>query len=151
VARLFEETGLPVVERRQALKRGKPPKRGKAPKADPEKTRAWQARPRKRIPAESAKHRAERGKRTAVREEVLKRDRRCRAFGILPGPCSGQMDVHEVISRARWTGGYLVPENCQAVCRGHHDYITTHPEEAEELGYLDKAPQPGLTKLPRPS
>lgn len=119
--------------------------------SNPETTRAWQRRTRKRLPHESKKHAKERGKRTAVREAVLKRDRRCRAYGILPGPCGGQMDVHEVIARARWTGGYLVPENCQAVCRVHHDWITTHPAEAEALGYLDKAPQPGLTKLPRPS
>lgn len=139
------------MERRQALKRGKPPK------ADPEKTRAWQARSRKRIPAESVKHRKERGKRTAVRDEVLARDGACRNGGRVPVRCGSPdptrppLEVHEVISRGRWAGGYLEPGNCLALCQECHDWVTTHPIEAEEMGLSAKAPQPGLTKLPRQS
>lgn len=83
--------------------------------------------------------------RKAVREEVLERDGSCRAAGIAPGRCwhpSGlALDVHEVIPRGRWRAGYLVAENAVAVCRSHHHWITTHPEEATKLG---------LTKSRRP-
>lgn len=49
-------------------------------------------------------------------------------------------DCHEKRSRGR-TGGvhgdaWLDPDNIMALCRRCHDWVTTHPEEAEELGFL---------------
>ena len=42
-------------------------------------------------------------------------------------------DPHEIKSRAR--GGSITdPGNVAGLCREHHDHITTHPLEAEELG-----------------
>jgi 5-methylcytosine-specific restriction endonuclease McrA len=44
-------------------------------------------------------------------------------------------DVHELKSRAR--GGSIVDEeNLVAVCRNCHSWITQHPKEATEQGWL---------------
>lgn len=141
------------------MKRSGPPARkkgldrGQGPKADPSKTRAWQDRSRQKLPAMSPRRKAEKPKRDRVRQEVLARDRGCTGRGVLPGRCASpfpdrpDLEVHEVISRGRWAKGYLVPENCRALCQRHHDWVTAHPDEAEDLGFLESAPQPGLTKL----
>lgn len=43
-------------------------------------------------------------------------------------------DVHELKSRAR--GGSITDEsNVVAICRACHNYITTHPAEAEAQGW----------------
>lgn len=139
------------------IRRRKPLQRGKPPKANPETTWAWERRSRKWIPHESERHRRERVTRNAVREEVLARDGGCRNGGRVPVRCGSPdptrppLEVHEVISRGRWAGGYLEPGNCLALCQACHDWVTAHPIEAEEMGLSAKAPQPGLTKLPRPS
>jgi len=44
-------------------------------------------------------------------------------------------DVHEVLSRARG-GDILDPDNCVALCRDCHNFVTTHPKMAEEEGWL---------------
>lgn len=114
--------------------------RTKALRADPEKTREWRARTARRLPAESARRKAERPARRAVRAVVLDRDQGCVARGVLPGRCwhpAGEpLDVHEVISRGRWRAGYLVADNCVSLCRGHHQWVTTHPAAATQLGFL---------------
>lgn len=60
--------------------------------------------------------------------------------------CTNQPDdAHELLSRAR--GGSITdPENIILVCRADHEWITTHPAEAEALGLarktgLDGGPQ----------
>lgn len=45
------------------------------------------------------------------------------------------IDVHELKSRARG-GSILDPENFAALCRPCHSWITTHPAEATEQGWL---------------
>lgn len=142
------------------MKRSGPPvrkkglDRGEGPKANPATTRAWQDQSRRqRLPAMSEKRKAEKPKRDRVRQEVLARDGGCTGRGVLPGRCASpfpdrpRLEVHEVISRGRWAKGYLVPENCRALCQVHHDWVTEHPDEAEKEGFLASAPQPGLTKL----
>jgi 5-methylcytosine-specific restriction endonuclease McrA len=43
-------------------------------------------------------------------------------------------DLHEIRSRAR--GGSITdPENCLPLCRPCHDYVTTHPLEAQREGF----------------
>ncbi len=125
--------------------------RKKPLRADPEKTRDWQRRSRSNLPAQSAKRKREAPQRKAVREVVLARDQGCQARGIVPGRCwhprGEPLDVHEVISRGLWAAGYLDPGNCLALCRGHHEWVTAHRFEAEEMGLSAKAPQPGLTKV----
>jgi 5-methylcytosine-specific restriction endonuclease McrA len=44
-------------------------------------------------------------------------------------------EVHEVLSRARG-GSILDPSNCVALCHECHSWITTHPKEAQEQGWL---------------
>ena len=47
--------------------------------------------------------------------------------------CGGQLDGHELLSRAR--GGSITdPENVVMICRNDHRYLTDHPAEAERLG-----------------
>lgn len=105
----------------------------------------------------SARRKREAPIRGQVRAEVLERDGGCTARGIAPGECGSpfpsrpNLEVHEVVSRARWRAGYLEPSNCRTFCQLHHDWVTEHPKEAEALGLLAKASQPGLTKGPRPS
>lgn len=122
-------------------------KRGKPLRSDPAKTREWQRRTQKKLPAESARRKAERPARAKVREEVLERDGGCRGRGVLPGPCRHPqglpLDVHEVVKRGRWRAGYLVVDNCLALCRAHHDWVETHDVEAKELGFSASANNPG--------
>ena len=135
------------------MKRSGPPARKKGLKADPAKTRAWQDRSRQKLPAMSARRKAEKPKRDRVRQEVLARDAGCVARGVLPGRCASpfpdrpRLEVHEVISRGRWAKGYLVADNCRALCQVHHDLVTREPDLAERVGFSAPAPQPGLTKL----
>lgn len=53
--------------------------------------------------------------------------------------CYGRsVDPHEILSRAR--GGPLDdPDNLLALCRFCHDWVTTHPKEATERGWLRSA------------
>lgn len=141
------------------MKRSGPPARkkgldrGRGPKADPATTRAWQDRSRQKLPAMSPRRKAEKPKRDRVRQEVLARDGGCVARGVLPGRCASPfpdrppLEVHEVISRGRWAKGYLVADNCRALCQVHHDLVTAEPILAEKVGLSASAPQPGLTKL----
>lgn len=50
--------------------------------------------------------------------------------------CTGRaVDIHEKLSRAR--GGALDDDdNLMALCRACHDWITVHPKEATERGWL---------------
>lgn len=59
------------------------------------------------------------------------------------GPCQARLDGclgratdgHEILSRAR--GGSITdPRNVIGVCRPCHSWITTHPKQATELGFL---------------
>lgn len=51
----------------------------------------------------------------------------------LPGCTRWADDLDEILSRAR--GGSIASEtNCRPVCRRCHDWVTTHPLEAAELG-----------------
>jgi hypothetical protein len=82
----------------------------------------------------SAKRRGQLVARQETRRIVLGRVARCEA-GI-DGLCWGQpTDVHEIKTRAR--GGSITdPDNCLALCRACHAYITEHPQWALEHGYV---------------
>lgn len=45
------------------------------------------------------------------------------------------VDVHEIVSRARG-GSILDVNNLAVLCRGCHDWITTHPADAQAEGWL---------------
>lgn len=97
-----------------------------------------------RIKPRSDKREDERVVRDVVREQVARRDIRCRAWQVLPGDCSGPDDVHELVRRGQWRAGYLDPDNCVLVCRHHHDYIGAHRDEAAAVGlHLQSWERPG--------
>lgn len=63
------------------------------------------------------------------------------------GRCANSAsDVHEMLTRGRGGGirADAVNErsNLMAVCRSHHDWITTHPREAEAMGLVRHAWSP---------
>lgn len=118
------------------MKSGGPLRRTTPLQVEPGKVRDWERRSRKALPAQSEKRKAEKPRRDEVRRIVFERDGGCQARGILPGRCWRVMDAHEVQSRGRRPGGHLDPENVITLCRGHHEWVTNHSEEAEALGFL---------------
>jgi hypothetical protein len=62
--------------------------------------------------------------------ELLAERPRCE----FPNCARRSVDVHELLSRARG-GDILDREHCRCLCRAHHDWITTHPAEAEASGW----------------
>ena len=51
-----------------------------------------------------------------------------------------QIEVHEIVTRARWRQGVLDPENRVCLCQTHHDWVTEHPERARPMGLYASAP-----------
>jgi len=103
-------------------------------------------RPRAALPPMSAKRRRELPERAKVRAAVLARDRTCVAAGLVldvacasPNPDRPRLEVDEIAGKGRG-GDWLDPDNCQALCQAHHDWKSTHPEQAEALGLTRKAP-----------
>ena len=88
-----------------------------------------------RLNVMSNKRRAELGIRRRVREEVLERDAyKCVAKHLVEDvECWGPLDVDELLPRGRG-GDWLDPDNCQVLCRAHHDWKHLHPSEAVSLG-----------------
>lgn len=89
---------------------------------------------RSRVNPISLKRLAELEGRKTTREIVLSRTDLCEA-GIA-GVCSRiPSDVHEILTRAR--GGSITdPNNCLALCRPCHSYVTTHPLWASNTGFV---------------
>lgn len=113
------------------------PKRGPRPKG------------RKRLKPISDKRRAELAERERVRAEVLARDRGCVARRLVPevkcaSPDRGRarLEVHEIVKRSRWPAGWLVVDNCVALCQAHHDWTEAEPAKATAVGLLASV-QPG--------
>lgn len=74
----------------------------------------------------------------AVRDQVLERDRGCRARTLVPEVrCFGPIDPHHVLRRSQ--GGPDTVENLIAVCRAHHDWIHGHPARAYSLNLLRRS------------
>lgn len=66
---------------------------------------------------------------------VLERDsNQCQAIRM-GGECAGPLDVHEIIRRSQWPEGQYVPANCVAVCRRHHDVLTSPTAEERSLAH----------------
>lgn len=71
----------------------------------------------------------------SLRDEVMSRDRGCRAAGLVRDVrCWGRIDPHHL--RRRSQGGLDSADNLIAVCRAHHDWIHEHPMIASTLGLL---------------
>lgn len=91
-----------------------------------------------RLAPRSAKRQAITAERAEFVADILGQRRYCQA--TLAGCTSHTVDVHEIVSRGR--GGPIVPSqglrpgDVLALCRACHDWITTHPAEAAERGWL---------------
>lgn len=86
---------------------------------------------------ESAKRKAERPARRAVRDETIERaGGRCEAADKVPEvPCSyGLLETNEVIRRGVYPGGHLDVANTNALCSAHHRFVTLNPKRAKALG-----------------
>ena len=90
-------------------------------------------RRRKRIKQRSIKQSVAQAERDEVVWRVRNRDRTCQARAV-PHVCGIPLDVHEIIPRSAWPGGYLDDTNCVLVCRAAHNWIDDHPDEAHDLG-----------------
>lgn len=101
-----------------SLSRDKPMKRTVSLRSQSKRTRK-QATTRKRV----------------VEQLHQRASGRCEAATIVPEVlCGGPMDVDEIIPRSAYPGGHLDPENCQVLCRRHHDWKHAHPTEAHARG-----------------
>jgi hypothetical protein len=87
-----------------------------------------------RINPVSSKRRAILKEREATRQAVFDRSQRCEA--VIEPYCSYHAtDVHEIKTRAR--GGSITDiDNCLALCRGCHRFITDNPAFALEHGFV---------------
>ena len=102
----------------------------------------------KRLSPRSKKREQEAAARRVVVLAALARDRRsCRAVSVVfEVSCRGPLDVHEIIPRSAWPGGYLVLDNTVTLCRTHHDWVGEHPAEAHGYGlhgFSWERPTPG--------
>lgn len=112
------------LRRHRPLERGKPLSRGKPLE-----------RGRKALARRSEKGKRRDRERAKVRAAVLQRDgHRCVGVYVVPElRCWGPLDVDEIRPRGRG-GDELDVDNCQTLCRGHHDWKHAHPEEAQRRG-----------------
>lgn len=97
---------------------------------------------RTRISPESAKTKALRPVRAAVRVEALRRaGGQCEMRDVVPEVvCSGPgCDVDERKSRGVNPGGQYDVGNVQVACRAHHQWRTEHPDEAHARGLRVKS------------
>lgn len=73
------------------------------------------------------------------RDENVERRALADSFGPdpvcrFPGCSAPADDLHELIRRSQWRGGLVDRDNVVPICRPHHDWVTTHPDEAHDLG-----------------
>lgn len=86
---------------------------------------------------ESAKRRAERLQRDAVRQEVLERDGGCvLRFVSDAGPCRGSVHVHETAQRSVVPGSHLRADLCVALCAAHHSWAHHNIDAARARGLI---------------
>lgn len=76
------------------------------------------------------KRRAEERERADVRQRVLDRDTGC---VMSSARCAGPLDVDEIVSRGRG-GSWLDDDNCQVLCRHHHELKHSRIHLASILG-----------------
>lgn len=107
-------------------------RRNKPLKAKPVPGAPWGSTLRR----ESAKRKAERAERAAVREETLKAaGYRCAGQALVPHVrCAGPLDVDEITPRGVKPGAHLDRAETQVLCRAHHEWKHANPAAAAEVG-----------------
>jgi hypothetical protein len=112
-----------------------PLKRNIELRGDPLKTLEWHQRSRKALAKVSAKRRADLGRRTEVRNEVIARaGGQCEYAAIVPEVACGLlpgrgMEVDELRGGSYRVTEWLDPDRCRLVCPVHHDWKTAHKRE----------------------
>lgn len=111
-------------------------------RASVESVKAWRARTAKPLRQRSLKMQREYVKRRAFVGAFLADHRVCEFWSVdWAGSCwARSVDVHELIRRSHGAAIYpgqegKRPTEYRALCRQHHDYITTHPAWARENGW----------------
>lgn len=107
--------------------------------ADLDKTRAWQARSRRKLPARSRRAEAEAAERRETADAVIAAaGGRCVLAGVPgAGRCFGRPTRHHV--RKQSQGGRHDEDNGVCMCAWHNDQIEADPELARlahSLGYV---------------
>lgn len=116
------------------MKRGEPLKRKTPLRADPAK----RLKRSSRIAPRSLKRQRVMVERRRLVAELLEANPVCQA--LIRGVCQGRaVDVHERLTRARArdaNAAILDRANCCTVCRACHDWIGTHPVQAQAMGLV---------------
>jgi len=88
---------------------------------------------------QSAKRRAEAGRRRAAVAAVVDRDGPgCWGAALVPDvACAGPLHAHEVTPRGTHPGSHLDPDCIRLLCRAHHDFAHT-AESRYGLGLLQR-------------
>lgn len=86
----------------------------------------------------SKERRDARRERDKLYESVLRRDRWTCQFRGSELECKGRLDPHHIVPRGR--GGKDLAGNLITLCRAHHDWVHSHPEEATVKGLLASPP-----------
>jgi hypothetical protein len=48
--------------------------------------------------------------------------------------CWGPLDVHELVKRSQKRDAYLDPDNCEALCRAHNEWVESRPVASRRIG-----------------
>ena len=79
----------------------------------------------------------------ALRRELVKKimatNPTCKAVNLDIGECWGPLDVDEIVLRSQLKDAELIEENCQVLCRKHHQWKHENPSKARELGLYRSA------------
>lgn len=124
------------------MKRSGPPQRHKRLRADPEQTRAWQSRTRRRLPRKSAKRQiadaatAQLRARVAARPCLLARGALLDGVGLLlvGGRCAGPGTPHHLEKAGQ--GGATDEANLVPLCAFHNGWVEDDPPLARRLGLV---------------
>lgn len=105
-------------------------------KSDPEKTREWQRRSRRKLPQQSAKRKAQNAVRRDVTEQVFERDGYVCRLASKPetGPCFGPLTPHHLKKKS--AGGADSLANQVTLCAQHNSWVEDWPVKARELGMV---------------
>jgi hypothetical protein len=96
---------------------------------------------RSRVKPVSDKRHKENIERRKMMMDVRYRDVDCQAKGVIPAPCHGPLNGHEL--RKTSAGGSRVdPDNVILLCDFHNGWCENHPIEAWCLGFVIRRTRP---------
>ena len=72
--------------------------------------------------------------RRAIVNKIMATNPVCKAANLDLGDCWGPLDVDEIVLRSQLKDAELIEDNCQVLCRKHHQWKHENPSKARELG-----------------